>query len=152
MATRPLAWTLASLFVVVAAAACGGSSEEAWVETAPVSTPPPPSQERAIRPCPRPRSGWRALIPRPRCSNKSARRDGTPLSHREVRATRLVKAQVGNGVKCRDNGAVNTYRHPDYYVGYSCYDKDGYFYNAVVSADGVLMSLSGPHRLKWVGP
>ena len=32
------------------------------------------------------------------------------------------------------------------------YDKDGYFYNAVVSADGVLMSLSGPHRLKWAGP
>ncbi len=126
MAARALA-IFASLFVV-AAAACGDSSEEAWVETAPVSTPSAPSH-----------------------SDKSARRDGTPLSHREVRATRLVKAEVGKGVKCRDNGAVNTDLHPDYYVGYNCYDKDGYFYNAVVSADGVLMSLSGPARLKPVG-
>lgn len=52
---------------------------------------------------------------------------------------------------CRDNGAVNTKLRPEYPVGYSCFNRDGDFYPAVVSADGELMSLRGPVRLKPPG-
>jgi hypothetical protein len=70
------------------------------------------------------------------------------FSDREVEASRLVGAQAGEAVTCRDNGAVNTEIHPEYPVGYSCYNEDGEFYAAVVSPDGVLTSLSGPVLLK----
>lgn len=33
-------------------------------------------------------------------------------------------------------------------VGYSCYNEAGEFYNAMVSPDGVLLSLSRPVKLK----
>jgi hypothetical protein len=71
---------------------------------------------------------------------------------REVEASRLIEAQAGEVVTCRDNGAVNTEAHPEAPVGYSCYNEDGEFYAAVVSADGVLTSLGGPVRLKPAKP
>jgi hypothetical protein len=73
------------------------------------------------------------------------------LSDREVEATRLVEAQVGEAMTCRDNGAVNTEVHPEYPVGFSCFNEDGEFHAAVVSPDGILTSLSGPARLKPAG-
>jgi hypothetical protein len=72
--------------------------------------------------------------------------DGT--SPREQRAARLVEAQTGESVECKDNGGVNVEIHPEYPAGYSCYNEAGEFYNAMVSPDGVLLSLSGPVRLK----
>jgi hypothetical protein len=45
------------------------------------------------------------------------------LSDREVEATRLVEAQVGEAMTCRDNGAVNTEVHPEYPVGFSCFNE-----------------------------
>jgi hypothetical protein len=69
-------------------------------------------------------------------------------SPREQRAARLVEAQTREPVECKDNGGVNVELHPEYPVGYSCYNKAGEFYNAMVSPDGVLLSLSGPARLK----
>ena len=73
---------------------------------------------------------------------------GDGSSSREQRAARLVEAQTGELVECKDNGAVNVEVHPEYPVGYSCYNEAGEFYNAMVSPDGVLLSLSGPVRLK----
>jgi hypothetical protein len=70
------------------------------------------------------------------------------LSDREVQAARLVEAQAGEVVTCRDNGAVNSELHPEYPIGYSCFNEGGEFYAAVVSPDGVLTSLNGPVRLK----
>ena len=69
-------------------------------------------------------------------------------SAREQRAARLVEAQAGEPVECKDNGGVNVELHPEYPVGYSCYNEAGEFYNATVSPDGVLLSLSRPVRLK----
>jgi hypothetical protein len=72
--------------------------------------------------------------------------DGT--SPREQRAAQLVEAQTGDAVDCKDNGGVNVELHPEYPVGYSCYNEDGEFYNVMVSPEGRLLSLSGPARLK----
>jgi hypothetical protein len=69
-------------------------------------------------------------------------------SPREQRASRLVEAQTGEPVECKDNGGVNVEIHPEYPVGYSCYNEAGEFYNAMVSPDGVLLSLTSPVRLK----
>ena len=73
---------------------------------------------------------------------------GDGSSPREQRASRLVEAQTGDAVECKDNGGVNVELRPDYPVGYSCYNEAGEFYNIVVSPDGVVLSLSGPARLK----
>jgi|KBSMisStaDraftv2_1062788.scaffolds.fasta_scaffold124035_2 hypothetical protein len=74
------------------------------------------------------------------------------FSDREVDAARLVEAQAGEVVTCRDNGAVNTEIRPEAAVGYSCHNERGEFYAAVVSPDGVLTSLSNPIRLKPAQP
>jgi hypothetical protein len=73
---------------------------------------------------------------------------GDGSSPREQRAARLVEAQAGEPVECKDNGGVNVEVLPDYPVGYSCYNEAGEFYNIVVSPDGVVLSFSGPARLK----
>jgi hypothetical protein len=127
---RPLAWTLASLVVVAAAAACGGGEEalsDREIESVAVSSPADPSQAEAS-------------------SKPAARRNG--MSPREKRATRLVKTQVSGKVTCRDNGAVNTKLRPEYPVTYICASKRDDSYVAVVSADGVLISLRGPVHLE----
>ena len=67
---------------------------------------------------------------------------------REQRAARLVEAHTGEPVECKDNGGVNVGLHPEFPVGYSCYNEAGEFYNAMVSPDGVLLSLTRPVRLK----
>ena len=72
--------------------------------------------------------------------------DGT--SPREQRASRMVSAQAGENVECKDNGAVNVEIHPEYPVGFSCYNEAGEFYNAVITPDGQMVSFSGPVRLK----
>ena len=69
-------------------------------------------------------------------------------SPREQRAARLVEAQTGEPVECKDNGGVNVELYPVYPVGYSCYKEAGDFYNAMVSPDGVLLSVTRPVRLK----
>lgn len=139
MAPRPLAWAIAGRFVF-ATAACGDTE----VEPIAVSPPSPPSQEAAkTRPCKPRESGWGSFLPKPRCSTKSAPRRSAQ-SRREAKAKRLVEAQVGEKVKCWDGGAVNTRLRPEYPVMYFCSNKDDNIYTAVVSADGVLMSLSGP--------
>lgn len=66
--------------------------------------------------------------------------DGT--SSREQRAARLVEAQTGELVECKDNGGVNVEVYPEYPVGYSCYNEAGEFYNAMVSPEDVLLSLT----------
>lgn len=73
---------------------------------------------------------------------------GDGSSAREQRAEMLVEAQAGEPVECKDNGAVNVELHPEYPVGYSCFNEAGEFYNAMVSPDGVLLSLTRPVRLK----
>jgi hypothetical protein len=73
---------------------------------------------------------------------------GDGSTAREQRAARLIEAQTGDAVECKDNGAVNVELRPEYPVGYSCYNEAGEFYNIVVSPDGVVVSLSGPVRLK----
>ena len=60
----------------------------------------------------------------------------------------LVEAQAGEVVTCRD---VNSELHPEYPIGYSCFNEGGEFYAAVLSPDGVLTSLNGPVRLKPAG-
>jgi hypothetical protein len=77
---------------------------------------------------------------------------GQRFSDREIQAARLVEAQAGEAVTCRDNGAVNTAISPESPVGYSCYNERGEFYAAVVSPDGMLASLSRPVRLKPAKP
>ena len=72
--------------------------------------------------------------------------DGTPA--REQRASRLVTAQAGEPVECKDNGSVNVALHPEYPAGYSCYNEAGEFYNAVISPDGRPLSFGGPVLLK----
>jgi hypothetical protein len=69
-------------------------------------------------------------------------------SPREQRASQLVSAQAGEPVECKDNGGVNVELHPEYPAGYSCYNEAGEFYNAMISPDGRLLSLSGPVLLK----
>jgi hypothetical protein len=69
------------------------------------------------------------------------------LTKREVEATALIQVQIGEEVTCHDNGAVNSELLPDHPVGFSCYNEAGEFYGAVISADGVVTSLSGPVRL-----
>jgi hypothetical protein len=60
-------------------------------------------------------------------------------------ACRQARRGAGRRTReCRDNGAVNSELLPEYPVGYSCYNEAGEFYNAMVSPDGVLLSLSGP--------
>jgi hypothetical protein len=72
--------------------------------------------------------------------------DGT--SPREQRASRLVSEYVGEPVECKDNGGVNPEVLPDYPNGYSCYNEAGEFRNAMVSPDGVLLSVTQAVRLK----
>jgi hypothetical protein len=72
--------------------------------------------------------------------------DGT--SPREQRASRLVSEYVGEPVECKDNGGVNVELHPEYEQGFSCYNEAGEFRNAMVSPDGVLLSLTRAVRLK----
>src|ERR671918_1281799 len=69
-------------------------------------------------------------------------------SPREQRASQLVSAEVGEPVECKDNGAVNVELHPEYPVGYSCYNEAGVFIQAMVSPDGRLLSVSRPINLK----
>ena len=69
------------------------------------------------------------------------------VSDREAEAARLVEAQAGEAVTCRDNGGVNVELLPEYSAGYSCYNEAGEFYQAQVSPDGILTSLSDPVRL-----
>jgi hypothetical protein len=69
---------------------------------------------------------------------------GDGSSAREQRAARLVEGQTGEAVECKDNGAVNVELHPEYAVGYSCYNEAGEFYNAMVSPDGVLSASPAP--------
>jgi hypothetical protein len=129
MAMRALAWTLASV-LVAAAAACGGDEEDRShreLEPVAVSSPADPSQAKRSR------------------SKPAARRNA--MSRRERRATRIVKSQVSDKVTCRDNGAVNTKLRPEYPVTYVCSGKHRDSYVAVVSADGVLISLRGPVHL-----
>jgi hypothetical protein len=72
--------------------------------------------------------------------------DGT--SPREQRASRLVSEYVGEPVECKDNGAVNIELHPEYEQGFNCYNEAGEFRNAMVSPDGVLLSVTRAVRLK----
>jgi hypothetical protein len=72
--------------------------------------------------------------------------DGT--SPREQRASRLVSEYVGEPVECKDNGGVNVELHPEYEQGFSCYNEAGEFRNAMVSPDGVLLSVTRAVRLK----
>ena len=73
---------------------------------------------------------------------------GDGSSPREQRASRLVSSQLGQPMECKDNGAVNVELHPEYPVGYSCYNEAGEFTNAMISPDGRLLSVSRPIRLK----
>ena len=57
-------------------------------------------------------------------------------------------SQLGQPMECKDNGAVNVELHPEYPVGYSCYNEAGEFTNAMISPDGRLLSVSRPIRLK----
>jgi hypothetical protein len=59
--------------------------------------------------------------------------------------SREARRGTGLASRSKDNGAVNVEVHPEYPVGYSCYDEAGEFYNAMVSPDGVLLSLSPVH-------
>jgi hypothetical protein len=77
---------------------------------------------------------------------KSTGGDGT--SPREERASRLVSAYVGEPVECKDNGGVNVELHPEYEQGFNCYNEAGEFRNAMVSPDGVLLSVTRAVRLK----
>jgi hypothetical protein len=78
--------------------------------------------------------------------------DEEALTEREVNATKLIEAQVSEELRCHDNGAVNTELLPEHPVGFSCYNEAGEFYAAVISADGVVTSLSGPVRLNPAAP
>ena len=69
-------------------------------------------------------------------------------SAREQRASRLVSEYVGEPVECKDNGGVNVEVHPEYEQGFSCYNEAGEFRNAMVSPDGVLLSVTRAVRLK----
>jgi hypothetical protein len=46
------------------------------------------------------------------------------------------------------HGSVNVELRPEYAVAYSCFNEAGEFYNIVVMPDGVVISFSGPVRLK----
>lgn len=84
------------------------------------------------------------LVAAPACGVSEPMSANPPLTARERTATKLVAAETGSDVSCRDNGAVNSRLAPDHPIGYSCFDDSGEFYNAVVSPDGALMSVSGP--------
>jgi len=66
------------------------------------------------------------------------------VSDREAEAARLVEAQAGEAVTCRDNGGVNVEILPQYPAGYICLNEAGESYFAQVSPDGILTSLSDP--------
>jgi hypothetical protein len=72
---------------------------------------------------------------------------GEGFSDREVEAARLVEAQAGEAVTCRDPLAALNVELPPDPVFYSCFNEAGEFYEAAVSSDGGLTSLSGPVRL-----
>lgn len=69
------------------------------------------------------------------------------VSDREAAAARLVEAQAGEAVTCRDDGGVNVELLPEYSAGYTCLNEAGESYAAQVSPDGALTGLSGPVRL-----
>src|SRR3954453_12843616 len=71
---------------------------------------------------------------------------GHHQTERELRAERLVQLQTRDDVTCRDVHAVNTDVVPDAPVNYMCRNARGEDYAAVVTADGLLTSLSGPSR------
>ena len=76
---------------------------------------------------------------------------GETSSDREAEAARLVEARVNEVVTCRDTVGLDSELLPELPTGYSCSNEGGEFYNAIVSPDGVLTSLSGPLRLTPVG-
>jgi hypothetical protein len=82
------------------------------------------------------------------CGVLSSQEPNGGSSPSEKRAATLVGAKAGESVECKDNGAVNVELHPEYPVGYSCYNEAGEFYNAMISPEGELLSLSRPVRLK----
>jgi hypothetical protein len=69
------------------------------------------------------------------------------VSDREAAAARLVEAQAGEAVTCRDNGGVNVELLPEYSAGYMCLNETGESYFAQVSPEGALTDISGPVRI-----
>jgi hypothetical protein len=66
----------------------------------------------------------------------------------ELRAERLVQLQVRVDVDCHDSHVVNRKLVPEAPGYYICRRSDGLNYQAIVSADGLLTSLSGPFQIK----
>jgi hypothetical protein len=75
----------------------------------------------------------------------------SPSRHKtqdELRAERLVQLRVRLEVDCHDSHVVNRKLVPEAPGYYICRRSDGLNYQAIVSADGLLTSLSGPFRIR----